>query len=146
MPPVPSRLPREKRIQPRLPLRLRVDARLLSEREREDILAGLGHAELETEALALSRPRWGMRRLDSRDVSASGLRLAVQGLEGLGPGTALCLDLHLPGDQRVVKLLGDVMWTGAEEGGQAVAGLRIAALEREGFERLRQALARAPRA
>lgn len=129
----------EKRIQTRKPLRLRVDARLLTEQERIDILAGLGHADLDSEALAYSRPRHGMQRASTHDLSVSGLRLAVEPLGDLEPGAALCLDVHLPGEGRVVKLLGDVMWS-AKQDGTPVAGLRIAALEMEGLERLRRAL------
>lgn len=129
----------EKRIQTRKPLRLRVDARLLSEQERIDILAGLGLPDLDSEALAYSRPRHGMQRALTQDVSVSGLRLMAEPLGALDPGSALCLDVHLPGEGRVVKLLGDVMWTSSQDG-TPVAGLRIAALEIEGLERLRQAL------
>lgn len=135
--------PSEKRIQARKRLQLRVDARMISEQERIDILAGLGHPDLETEGLALSRPRWGMKRVDSRDVSASGLRIEVGPLGSVASGAALSLDVHLPGESRVVKLLGDVMWSG-EEAGQPVIGLRIAALDLEGLERLKRALQKAP--
>ena len=61
----------DKRIKARRPVRLRVDARLISEQERVDILAGLGFPELETEGMALPRPRHGMQRSESRDLSAS---------------------------------------------------------------------------
>jgi hypothetical protein len=47
----------------------------------------------------------------------------------------MCLDVHIPGDHRVVKLLGDVMWVGQSDG-EPVAGLRIAALDQEGLRRL----------
>lgn len=137
--------PSEKRLRPRKALQLRVDARLITEQERIDILAGLGHPDLDTEALSLSRPRWGMQRLFSQDVSASGLRLAVAALGEIPEGSALCLDVHLPGQQRVVKLLGDVIWSG-QQAGLPVAGLRIAALEQEGLIRLAQAIQAAPEA
>jgi hypothetical protein len=120
-----------------------VDARLITEQERIDILAGLGHPDLETEGLALSRPRFGMTRLDSKDISGSGLRLQIAPLGELPEGAALSLDVHLPGEQRVVKLLGDVMWTG-QDSGAPVAGLRIAALDQEGLLRLLDALRQAP--
>jgi hypothetical protein len=129
----------EKRIKPRLTVRLRVDARLIQEQERDALLAGLGFPDLDNEAMALSRPRHGLRRSESRDVSASGLRLKVDGLEQLEAGKSLSLDVHLPGDHRVVKLLGDVMWVG-ERDGEPVAGLRIAALHEEGLRRLLAAL------
>lgn len=135
--------PVEKRIQIRKRLALRVDARPITEQERVDILAGLGHPDLETEGLALSRPRHGMVRTDTRDVSASGLRLDVGQLPEVEPGSAMTLDVHLPGDQRVVRLLGDVIWS-ADQDGKPVAGLRFAALENEGLNRLRQAMREAP--
>lgn len=124
----------DKRVKPRLAVRLRVDARLLQEQERDAILAGLGFPELENEGLALSQPRHGLKRSESRDVSASGLRLRVEGLNGVETGRSMCLDVHLPGDHRVVKLLGDVVWVGLRDG-EPVAGLRIAALEEEGLRR-----------
>jgi hypothetical protein len=133
----------EKRIQPRKRLSLRVDARLISEQERIDILAGLGHPDLESEGLALSRPRHGMTRTDTSDISSSGLRLCLKGLSKVEAGSAMTLDLHLPGERRVLRLLGDVIWA-AEHAGQAVAGLRFAALNEEGLERLRQVLKGTP--
>jgi hypothetical protein len=129
----------EKRVKPRASLRLRVDARLVQEQERDAIMAGLGFPELENEGLALSRPRHGLQRSESRDISASGLRLQVSGLGGVETGRSLCLDIHLPDDHRVVKLLGDVMWVGQSDG-EPVAGLRIAALDQEGLARLLQLL------
>jgi len=62
--------------------------------------------------------------------------LNVDGIGVVEPGKALSLDVHLPGDHRVVRLLGDVMWVGIQ-GQETVAGLRIAALDEEGFERYR---------
>jgi PilZ domain len=129
----------EKRVRARVPVCLRVDARLIDEQERDAILAGLGFSELNNEGMALSRPRHGLRRSESRDVSASGLRLKVDGLNGVESGRSLCLDIHLPEDRRVVKLLGDVMWVG-ERNGEPVAGLRMAALQQEGLRRLLAAL------
>jgi hypothetical protein len=129
----------EKRIRPRVPVTLRVDARLVDEQERDAILAGLGFSELNNEGLALSRPRHGLRRSESLDVSASGMRLKVDGLNGIEAGRSLCLDVHLPEDHRVVKLLGDVMWVG-QSNDEPVAGLRMAALQQEGLQRLLAAL------
>lgn len=134
--------PHEKRIRERHPVKLRVDARLITEQERIDILSGLGFPELENEGLALSRPRHGFVRTESRDASASGLRLAVDPLAGVEEGAALSLDVHLPGERRVVRLLGDVIWAQPQEG-EALAGLRIAALEEEGLRRLILALKKA---
>jgi hypothetical protein len=133
----------EKRIQSRKRIQFRVDARLITEQERIDILAGLGHPDLETEGMALSRPRFGMTRLDSRDMSGSGMGLRTAPLGDIPEGAALSLDVHLPGESRVVKLLGDVMWTG-QDSGAPVAGLRIAALDEEGLLRLLDALRQAP--
>jgi hypothetical protein len=131
----------EKRIKPRVPVRLRVDARLIQEEEREAVLAGLGFLDLDTEGMALSRPRHGLKRSESRDVSASGLRLNVGGLGDVEVGRSLSLDVHVPGETRVVKLLGDVMWVGFNNG-EPVAGLRIAALDEEGLRRLLAVLAK----
>jgi hypothetical protein len=133
----------DKRVRPRIPLVLRADARLITEQERIDIQAGLGLADLDTEALSLSRPRWDMTPAQTQDLSGAGLRLRFQGLRAVEAGQSLCLDLHLPGHQRVVKLLADVMWS-REDDGQPVAGLRFAALEQEGFYRLLDHLGRAP--
>jgi hypothetical protein len=132
----------DKRVKKRLPVQMRVDIRLITEQERVDILAGLGFPDLENEGMALASPRHGLHRSESRDMSASGMRLKVDVLRDVEPGAALCMDLHLPGERRVVKLLGDVMWAG-EQGGEGVAGLRIAALEEEGLRRLERSLNRA---
>src|SRR5262245_38425015 len=97
----------DKRVSPRQLLKLRVDARALSEQERLGILAGQGFPELDAEGLALSRPRQGLQRTESCDVSVSGLRLKLAGL-AVEAGAALSMDIHLPGDRRVIRLLGDV--------------------------------------
>jgi hypothetical protein len=120
-------------------VRLRVDARVLTEQERVDILAGLGFPELEHEGPSLPRPRSGFQQAESRDASASGLRLALGALDGVEQGGSISLDVHLPGERRVVRLLGDVIWSGDRDGEQ-LAGLRIAALEEEGLHRLQRAL------
>jgi hypothetical protein len=120
-------------------VRLRVDARVITEQERVDILAGLGFPELEHECPALPRTPHGYHPAQSLDASTSGLRLALSGLAGVESGGALSLDLHLPGERRVVRLLGDVIWSANQEG-ELVAGLRIAALEEEGLRRLQRAL------
>ena len=127
--------PLNKRIRPRQSLRLRVDGRMLTEEERLGILSGQGFPELDVESPALTRPRNGLARLESRDVSASGLRVRVDGLQKVEAGAAMSMDLHLPGDHRVIRLLGDVIWR-ADQDGESVAGLRIAALEVEGLQRL----------
>jgi len=132
----------DKRVRPRRTVRLRVDARIISEDERVDILSGLGFPELESEGMSLTRPRRGFLRLETRDASASGLRLNVQPLEGVDQGGALSLEVHLPGEGRVVRLIGDVMWAD-DLSGERVAGLRIAALEEEGLARLLKALEKA---
>ena len=129
----------DKRVRPRRSVRLRVDARIISENERVDILSGLGFPELENEGMSLTRPRRGFLRLETRDASASGLRHSVQALEGVDRGGALSLEVHLPGEGRVVRLIGDVIWAD-EFSGERVAGLRIAALEEEGLTRLIKAL------
>jgi|GEM_PF-1811617 hypothetical protein len=129
----------DKRVRPRSAVRLRVDARIISEDERVDILSGLGFPELENEGMSLTRPRRGFMRLETRDASASGFRLSVEALEGVDKGGALSLEVHLPGEGRVVRLIGDVIWAD-NQSGERVAGLRIAALEEEGLERLLLAL------
>lgn len=125
----------DQRIRPRLPLRLRIDVRKISASERDALLAGMGFPDLDQEALSLSRPRHGWKRMESRDVSTSGLGLRVSEDLDWDSGATLCLDVHLPGDSRVVKLLADVMWKD-ERGGEAMAGVRMAALEKEGLVRL----------
>jgi hypothetical protein len=129
----------DKRVRPRRTVRLRVDARIISEDERVDILSGLGFPELENEGMSLTRPRRGFLRLETRDASASGLRLSVDELDGVDKGGALSLEVHLPGEGRVVRLIGDVIWADSLAG-ERVAGLRFAALEEEGLKRLLKAL------
>jgi hypothetical protein len=126
----------DKRNQPRVSIKLRVDAKVLADTQRDDILAGNGYPDLDQESLSLTHPRRGRQACQTFDVSPSGLRLSAAELTGLGHGTSLELDLHLPGERRVVKLLAEVMW--AEKGQDSpVVGLRFAALEDEGMRRLR---------
>ena len=129
----------DKRNQPRVSIDLRVDAKLLDERQKEDILAGNGYPDLDQECLSLTKPRRGRQMCLTHDISPTGLRLTAAQMESLEHGTSLELDLHLPGERRVVKLLAEVMWA---DGGHdsPVAGLRFAALEDEGLRRLREYL------
>lgn len=124
------------RVQKRVRARLRVDARPLEHKALRSILEGDGWEDLAVEAPALPRPRGGMHKGESRDFSASGLCLAVPGAQNVGVGSALALDLHLPGQRRLVKLLGDVVWS-KEDGDGLMVGVRIAALEQEGMNRVK---------
>jgi hypothetical protein len=128
----------DKRNQPRVSTVLRADAIILSGREREDILCGNGYPDLDHECPALSSPRSGHLSCLTRDISLSGLGLLVAGLTELEPGACLELDLHLPGERRVVKFLADVVWLYTEPGRDfPMAGLRFAAIEDEGLRRLK---------
>ena len=135
----PQQSPTDKRNQPRVSIKLRVDAKILDENLKVDILSGNGYPDLDQESLSLTHPRRGRQACQTFDVSPSGLRLEAAELEALEHGTSLELDLHIPGERRVVKLLAEVMW--AEKGQDCpVAGLRFAALEDEGMRRLREYL------
>jgi len=135
----PQQSPTDKRNQPRVSIKLRVDAKVLDENLKVDILAGNGYPDLDQESLSLTHPRRGRQACQTFDVSPSGLRLQAAELEALEHGTSLELDLHIPGERRVVKLLAEVMW--ADKGQDCpVAGLRFAALEDEGMRRLREYL------
>ena len=139
MPPTTPPPDSDKRNQARVSIALRVDAKLLDERQKEDILAGMGYPDLDSESLSLSTPRRGRQMCETLDVSPTGLRLGAEAMVALESGKSLELDLHLPGERRVVKLLAEVMW--AEDGEERrVAGLRFAALEDEGLRRLREYL------
>lgn len=129
----------DKRNQPRLSVQLRVDAKILDENKKIDILSGNGYPDLDQESLALTKPRRGHRSSYTYDVSASGLRLDAAILDEVEHGTSVELDVHLPGERRVVKVLAEVMW--AQKGEDSpIAGLRFAALEDEGLRRLREYL------
>jgi hypothetical protein len=127
----------DQRNQKRVPVQLRADIQLLEERRRVDIMAGMGYPDLDQESLALSSPRRGRSACTTEDISASGMRLSAELLKGLDHGSCIEMDLHIPGERRVVKLLTEVMW--ADEG-HGRAGLRFAALENEGLQRLRKYL------
>jgi len=130
---------KDKRNHPRVSIKLRVDAKVLDEAQKIDILAGNGYPDLDQESLSLGQPRRGRLECHTFDLSPSGLRLAAAHLDDLEHGSSLELDLHLPGERRVVKLLAEVMW--ADQGPDSpVAGLRFAALEDEGMRRLREYL------
>jgi hypothetical protein len=117
-------------------IKLRVDAKVLAETQRDDILAGNGHPDLDQESLSLTRPRGGRKTCQTFDVSSTGLRLSAAEIAVLEQGASLELDLHLPGERRVVKLLAEVVWM--DKGlDSPVMGLRFAALEDEGMRRLR---------
>ncbi len=137
-----TRPPRDQdqRNHPRVSIKLRVDAKLLDEAQKIDILAGNGYPDLDQESLSLSNPRRGRLECHTFDVSPGGLRLSsarLEALEHAGPvwsWTCTCR-----ASAAVVKLLAEVMW--ADRGVDSpVAGLRFAALEDEGLRRLREYL------
>jgi hypothetical protein len=109
-----------------------VDVKVLKTRDVDNILFGQGWQDLNLNSLSMSRPRFGMERAQSLDLSCSGLRL--EGLD-LKPGTAAILDLHLPEDKVVVKALVEVVWV-RKEGDKTMAGCRFAAMQEIGAERM----------
>ena len=129
----------DKRNHPRVAIKLRVDAKVLDENQKIDIMSGMGYPDLDQESLALTKPRRGRRTSHTHDISAGGLRLSAADLENLDHGSTLELDVHLPGERRVVKVLAEVMWAD-KSADSPVAGLRFAALEDEGLRRLREYL------
>ena len=129
----------DKRNHPRVTIKLRVDAKVLDENLKIDIMAGNGYPDLDQESLALTKPRRGRQTSHTHDISAGGLRLNAKDLESLEHGSTLELDVHLPGERRVVKVLAEVMWADKSQD-SPVAGLRFAALEDEGLRRLREYL------
>ena len=115
-----------------------VDVRPLKTQDVDNILFGQGYEDLNLNSLSMSRPRHGMERAETLDLSVSGLRL--NGIE-LKPGTAAVLDLHLPDEKVVIKALVEVVWVKAEGGETApVAGCRFAAIQENGAERMRSFL------
>ena len=117
----------------RCPLHLTVDLKSLKTQDVDNILFGQGFEDLNLNSLSLARPRHGMERAETLDISLSGMRLSGP---ALAPGTAAVLDLHLPHDRVVVKALVEVVWSSQHEG-QATLGCRFAAIQEHGVERMR---------
>jgi hypothetical protein len=109
-----------------------VDVKALRTQDVDNILFGQGFQDLNLNSLSMSRPRHGMERGQTLDLSCSGLRLS--GID-LKPGTAAILDLHLPEDKVVVKALVEVVWTSLQ-GEMPTAGCRFAAIQEFGAERM----------
>jgi Tfp pilus assembly protein PilZ len=134
----------EKRQAQRVPVRLRVDCKPLSNTEVRDILDGQGYQELAYASLALNRPRQGMLPSKVRDLSLTGLRM--EGPLPMGLGDAAALDMHLPDERVALKALAEVVW--CKPAGMAAephaCGLRFAAMDEESARRLRHYLATAP--
>lgn len=124
----------DRRIRVRKPLELRVDVKILPQREVDDILEGSGYPDLSAASLSMSRPRGGMDGMNTLDVSESGMRLRCA--DFFQRGMAAALDLHLPGQRTVLKFLGEVMWTDAMDG-VPKAGIRIAALDEDSDRRFK---------
>ena len=82
----------------------------LPERDVDGILEGDGYPDLSIRSLAMTRSRSGMEGLSTLDISFTGMGLHCQQI--LKKGAAAALDLHLPGERTVIKLLGEVMWSG----------------------------------
>jgi hypothetical protein len=123
---------KETRRAQRMQLQVTVDVKPLKTQEVDNILFGQGFEDLNLNSLSMSRPRHGMERAATLDISISGLRL--EGVE-LKPGTAAVLDLHLPDDKVVIKALVEVIWVGTE-GESPTAGCRFAAMQEHGVERM----------
>ena len=134
----------DKRLAPRQAVRLRVDLKPLRHDEVRDILEGQGYDELEFSSLSLAKPRSGMLPARIRDISLSGLR--VEGPVALGAGEATAIDLHLPDERVVLKVLGEVVWSRpSEDSAQPHSfGVRFAALEEDGMHRLKTFLSLGP--
>lgn len=128
----------DRRVAPRKELVLRVDLRVLPDKDVQGILGGAGYPELSVHSLAMTRPRSGMEGSFTFDISFTGM--AVRCHKALKQGAAAAVDLHLPGERTVLKLLGEVVWSG-EVDGEARAGIRIAALEDEAAQRFHGFLA-----
>lgn len=136
--------PSDKRLAPRQAVRLRVDLKPLRHEEVRDILEGQGYDELEYSSLSLTKPRAGMMPARIRDLSLSGMR--IEGPVSLGTGEAAAVDLHLPDERVVLKVLGEVVWsqTAPDASQPHSFGLRFAALEEDGVHRLKNFLSLAP--
>ena len=98
------------RLTARRSVSVRVDVKPLHTNDVDNILLGQGYEDLSFNSLSLSRPRHGMERAVSLDISVSGVR--VYGAE-LKPGTAAVIDIHLPDENVVVKALAEVVWVEA---------------------------------
>lgn len=109
-----------------------VDVKPLKTQDVDNILFGQGFEDLKLNSLSMSRPRHGMERAQTLDLSVSGLRLEGVNLK---PGTAAVLDLHLPEDKVVVKALVEVVWVKVEQE-NSTAGCRFAAIQEFGAERM----------
>lgn len=136
----------DKRLNKRLPVRLRVDLKPLSGSEVRDILEGQGYSELAFASLALSHPRHGMFPSRVKDLSLSGMRM--EGPLPMGLGDAAAVDMHLPDERVALKALVEVVWSKAavDEEKPHSCGLRFAAMDEESSRRLKYFLATAPAA
>ena len=117
-------------------VQVKVDVKPLKTQDVDNILFGQGFEDLNLNSLSMSRPRFGMERAQTLDLSLSGLRLT--GID-LKPGTAAVLDLHLPQDKVVVKALVEVVWVRVENE-NSTAGCRFAAIQEFGAERMQSFL------
>jgi hypothetical protein len=117
-------------------VRLTVDVKSLRTHEVDNILFGQGFEELHSNSLALSKPRAGMERAATLDISGSGL--CINGVP-VKRGTAAIVDLHLPEEKVVLKALVEVIWT-RQVGEETTAGCRFAAIQEGGTERMERFL------
>jgi hypothetical protein len=113
-----------------------VDVKPLKTQDVDNILFGQGFEDLNFNSLSMSRPRHGMERVATIDLSVSGLCLTGYEFKA---GTAAVLDLHLPQDSVVIKALVEIVWVKVD-GQQSAAGCRFAAIQENGVERMRNFL------
>lgn len=126
----------EKRIEKRVDVQLRADACEVDASLLEGIMEGNGYADLFQPDFGLRRPREGMSRVVACDISRSGLRL--KGAFSFSQGMKIAVDLHLPQDRLLVKVLLEVMWCEEVEKGFFFAGARFAALEEQSSRRVEE--------
>jgi hypothetical protein len=124
-----------RRIQERKALSLTIDYRTLDGKETYSILNGEGYLDLNGHSLALTIPRRGMRRLLTRDLSLGGL--SVCGAVDVTLGTSTAVDIHLPQDPVLIKVLAKVVWVNGC-GEKRLAGLRFSALGEDSRKRLQE--------
>jgi hypothetical protein len=135
----PYAVSEESRREARKNVQILIDVKPLKTQDVDNILFGQGFEDLNSNSLSMARPRHGMERAETADISLSGLRLKGVNVKR---GTAVVVDLHLPDESVVIKALMEVVWT-KDEGSQASAGCRFAAIQESGADRMRSFIRRA---
>lgn len=130
----------ERRVHPRLDVKLQVRSRLLTPSELPQLAQGLGMAEPPIPQLHLVKTGSRVSQLASVNLSAGGLSaegdLEMEGGQAFSKGTDLVVEFDLPDGGGPVRAVAQVMWMRPSPEGKPQAGLMFLLIAESSLARI----------